>query len=200
MNECRLSRFCKNHSNVTKSCVNLNLMTGFLTATAINNDSKEILCRLINDKAVNKICEGDGLTIEQLEEINYEQQNKAVGYNFDYNKKIQLVVKYNDKLLQYNELISILLHEITHSKYRDHGKEFISYEKSLREKYVKYSRECGLTKVWDSDFEFSTSLGTHIVIKSIDENENLKMTMLFKIVFLLYFTYKFLMKIFFYPT
>ena len=134
-----------------------------------------------------------GLTIEKLEEINYDQQTNALGYNHDYNKKIQLVVKYNNTLLKYDELISITIHEITHSKYRDHGKEFLDYEKTLREKYKKYSRECGVIKIWDPDFEFSTSLGTHMIIKTINKNDKYKIIiMCLKILVLFYLLAKFM--------
>lgn len=174
MNECKLSRFCKKHNKTTNRVFNIGLMTGFLKVEMISkdNDVKEMLCQIINDRAINKICECDGLTIEVLEEIYYDKQNSVLGTNHNYNEKIQMVIKHNDKILNYNELISILIHELVHTKYRDHGTDFIEYEKELRNKYMKYVDEFYMIKPWEPKFEFCTSLGAHIKIKTIDNEIN----------------------------
>ena len=76
---------------------------------------------------------------------------------------IGIVVRLNDNILDHATIVAIVIHEITHCSYSDHGQKFVELEQALREKYLRIAPSLGSIKVWDK-FEFPISTGKSLII------------------------------------
>lgn len=168
---CSCSRYCRKHggSNIGGfSEIGYN-KAGIHKGVSLTSDTKALLCRLVNDKALKMLCRDTSLMVDLLTEQTYDTQSRCLGLNEDA-KNIYIVLKdTDDNKLPYTDIIAIILHELVHHTYREHDEDFIELEKTYREKYIKYAQQTGLFPSW-TKIEFPESTGATLKLNNFSPN------------------------------
>jgi len=140
MRECSLSKNCPVHSERRE------IRYGGLTAgfnefekiydttgnPELDNQVKELLCRLVNDRALDSICRKYGIMIDKIEEIPFYNPMHCLGYNQGKGIKIAVVLRMMGEILDYEDAIGVILHEFTHCFHDEHYREFMVRDQKLR--------------------------------------------------------------------
>lgn len=177
INKCTCSKYCRVHSD--KRCATIEygyngygVKSGEIIYSihpSTNKEAKNLLCQIINDKAIDKICLEHSLMIDCLHEMEFQGNNKCIGMNKNKNKIYISLRNNKGKFLHYTDIIAVLLHELVHHTYSEHNSDFINIEKKYRKKYIKYARNTGTIPPW-IDIKFPNSSGKFINIHEIDFN------------------------------
>ena len=120
--KCSCSKYCRIHSENRKAIIEFGYKYSGIKDGHIlysihpnsNNKTKELLCKIINDKAINKICKDHSLIVDTLNEMEYNKSEKCLGKNKNKNKIFITLRNQNGKFLNYTDIISIILHELAH--------------------------------------------------------------------------------------
>lgn len=170
MKKCTMSRSCRKHGHHQNTIYcNTGFNNGSIIKTnniELDNNVKNILCMLINDRALMKMFDKYDIIIKNLTEINYNPSSKCLGMNVNCGYDIYIVFRMNGNILEYNQLISIIIHEIAHCWFPDHDEKFINIEKKLRNKWYKYAIQFNQISMFDK-FIFCESLessGSPVII------------------------------------
>ena len=84
--------------------------------------------------------------------------------------KINVVLRRDNKLLSYPEIIAIILHEIAHCTFSDHGDQFKHLEQQLRYIYIQSAMSYGYFPPWNKII-FPESTGEALVINDNSQFE-----------------------------
>jgi hypothetical protein len=160
---CTCSKYCREHGGARVGGLSEvgYYGVGIHKGVPLTSDTKGLLCRLVNDKAIKKLCQDASLMISLLTEQTYDTESKCLGLN-ENAKNIFVVLKDTDgNILPYTDIIAIILHELVHHTHFDHDENFIELEKTYREKYIKYARQTGQIPSW-IEIVFPESTGSSL--------------------------------------
>lgn len=170
---CTCSKGCKIHGNRSgHRVVSTSLRAGFNLVECMKTgdysqdmSAKMMMCRVLNDRALDQIMKETGIMIDRLYELRYSSKDLCLGLNTSMGHSIGVVTRVNSTMLDYSTVVAIVLHEIAHCSYSNHGRDFVNLEQILRRKYLKIAPSVGSIKVWDK-FEFPTSTGSSLMINT----------------------------------
>lgn len=177
--ECICTRYCRIHSTQRATT----LENGY-TSAGINNaeilysyhcqtnkDAKKLMCKIMNDLAIKRLCEKRSIMVDKLHEMPFANKDTCLGLNKDA-KDIYIVLR-NKKgeFLSYTDIIAILLHELVHHTYAQHNHAFKLLETRYREEYVKYARNTGTIPPWIK-ITYPKSLGKYILVDESNFNKS----------------------------
>lgn len=136
-----------------------------------SHEASLLLCRLINDAAILYILQKFSIFIDKISEREFDETDSCLGTNEGFGTKIHIVLrKPSGELIQYNDLVSILLHELAHCWVMHHKQAFIDKEKELRELYLLKAFKSGVVKPWE-EFVFAESRGSHLTLNSFEKTK-----------------------------
>lgn len=123
----------------------INTYTYYGNDQKANQQAKEILCMLANHEILNKVMKAKRYPPKMLEELNpndYTQGGYCLGLNFDKGtNKISIRLRTSQNVFfTHDELISTMLHELTHMDESGHGPGFIKKQDELRALYNSCTR------------------------------------------------------------
>lgn len=145
--------------------------SGIHKGEALSPETKGILCRLINDKALKRLCQKRSLMVDLLTEQTYIKSTRCLGLN-ENAKNIYVVLRsLTGKILPYTDVVAIILHELVHHTHHDHGDDFKRLEQIYRKDYIRYARQTGTIPSWEK-IEFPNSTGPTIAIKGFGSPVN----------------------------
>lgn len=150
---CTCNLFCRKHGP-TKTIYEYDILE--IKGNTI--ESKELLCRLANDKVIQEIIRENKYDISLLEELPFDGKVLGKNQNNGHFSIINLVTNINGKYRTYHELLDTMLHELVHCKYLDHDENFTNLENKFRSDYRKIGLRYGVIKPWDPSINFSLSI------------------------------------------
>jgi hypothetical protein len=167
---CSCSRYCRVHgtrTNITEICYTKVGIDKGKTLTLGNknsdNTAKELLCKIIHDKAINKLCKKYGLMVTTISEHMYIGSDNCIGLNINCSD-ISITLRYdNNTFLDYFEIIAIIIHELVHHSNQFHNENFKKLENEYRATYISYARTTGQVPSW-TPIEFPKSSGSGLAI------------------------------------
>jgi hypothetical protein len=126
-------------------------------------DAKEMMCKIIHDKAIHKLCTDNNLMITSISEQIYGSNGGCIGQNFSC-KDISISLRYNcNTFLEYFDVIAILIHELVHHSRREHDENFKNLEHIYRVQYIANARATGEFPSW-IPIKFPESTGARLMI------------------------------------
>lgn len=157
MKKCTLSKVCPKHSksnSVSYSTYSTgfnNFENSYIKTDDYNLDkeAKELLCKLVNDGALNKIMIKRGIMIDNIKEISNNNPMNCLGYNKNMGHEIAIVLRMWGGCLEYDDVIGIILHEIAHCDHMGHDINFKNREEELRKEYLSLGPQYGCFSIWD---------------------------------------------------
>ena len=173
---CTCSRYCRVHGtrqDITEvGYSQAGIHTGtVLTLGDINSDvqAKEMLCKIIHDQAIKKLCKDNSLMITSISEQIYGS-NGCIGTNYNCDK-ISISLRYNcNTFLKYFDIIAILIHELVHHSCHEHDENFKKLERVYRTQYIANARVTGQFASW-IPIEFPESTGSGLMIGHSTHNK-----------------------------
>lgn len=185
---CSCSSLCRKHvsykfpkfdifgcNNAEYNNYNIGTIGGIIRSIDYNKDQivKELLCRIINDQSLNKLCSGEHIFMNRIYEIHFNNKNiSCFGYNKYNGKEIGTLLTINGNILEYYDIIAIIIHQLVHCSYSEHNSQFLYMERKYREFYIWHVINYGILNTLNYNiFPISTWNGLHIAHKYINFNQ-----------------------------
>lgn len=175
---CTCSKYCRVHGDRPYGTIEWNYQNAGIDSAQIlysyhpktNDIAKRVICKIMNDKAVKKLCKEYSLMVDKLCEMEIKGQSKCLGKNKNGSKIYIVLRNEKGKFLSYTDIIAILLHELVHHTYKKHDSNFIERERLYRDKYVKYARNTGTIPPWIK-IKFPISTGKYTMMDKTNFNQ-----------------------------